>query len=79
MPKPKVQNLKINLLELLVHLDVFHFIHTKILGAYGDGGFILTNSFKLLFFNIKKIRFYGIDTVDKKNKFYNKYYSILMV
>ena len=23
----------------------------------------------------KKIRFYGIDTVDKKNKFFNKYYA----
>ena len=51
----------------------FSFYPTKILGAYGDGGFILTNSFKF-YSAIKKIRFYGIDTVDKKNKFYNKYY-----
>ena len=54
----------------------FSFYPTKILGGYGDGGFILTNSFKF-YSNIKKIRFYGIDTVDKKNKFYNKYYSNL--
>ena len=54
----------------------FSFYPTKILGAYGDGGFILTNSFKF-YSSIKKIRFYGIDTVDKKNKFYNKYYCNL--
>jgi len=52
----------------------FSFYPTKILGAYGDGGFILTNNFKL-YSKIKKIRFYGIDTINKKNKFYNKYYS----
>ena len=52
----------------------FSFYPTKILGGYGDGGFILTNNFKL-YSNIKKIRFYGIDTIDKKNNFYNKYYA----
>ena len=52
----------------------FSFYPTKVLGAYSDGGFILTNNLKL-YQNIKKIRFYGIDTVDKKNKFFNKYYS----
>ena len=52
----------------------FSFYPTKILGGYSDGGFILTNNFKL-YSLIKKIRFYGIDTVNRKNKFYNKYYS----
>ena len=52
----------------------FSFYPTKILGAYGDGGFILTNKRKF-YEEVKKIRFYGIDTVNKKNKFYNKYYS----
>ena len=52
----------------------FSFYPTKILGAYGDGGLILTNDFNL-YQNAKKIRFYGIDTVNKKNKFLNKYYS----
>ena len=52
----------------------FSFYPTKILGGYSDGGFILTNNYKL-YSSIKKIRFYGIDTVNKKNKFYNKYYS----
>jgi len=52
----------------------FSFYPTKILGGYSDGGFILSNSYKL--FNIaKKIRFYGIETVDKKDKLYNKYYA----
>ena len=55
-------------------LGCFSFYPTKILGGYGDGGFILTNNFKL-YSNIKKIRFYGIDTIDKKNNFYNKYYA----
>ena len=54
----------------------FSFYPTKILGAYSDGGFILTNNHKL-YQNIKKIRFYGIDTINKKNKFFNKYYSNL--
>ena len=52
----------------------FSFYPTKILGAYGDGGFILTNSFES-YKKIKRLRFYGIETVDKKNKFMNKYYS----
>ena len=55
-------------------LGCFSFYPTKILGGYGDGGFILTNNFKL-YSNIKKIRFYGINTIDKKNNFYNKYYA----
>ena len=52
----------------------FSFYPTKILGAYGDGGFILTKDYKL-FKKAKRMRFYGIETVDKKNKFKNKYYS----
>ena len=52
----------------------FSFYPTKILGAYGDGGFILTNDFNY-YKKIKRIRFYGIETVDKKNKFKDEYYS----
>ncbi len=52
----------------------FSFYPTKVLGAYSDGGFILTNNLNS-YQKIKKIRFYGIDTVNKKNKYYNKYYS----
>ena len=55
-------------------LGCFSFYPTKILGAYGDGGFITTNDYGL-YKKIKRIRFYGIETVDKKNKFFNNYYA----
>ena len=55
-------------------LGCFSFYPTKILGAYGDGGFILTNNYNL-YKKIKRIRFYGIETIDKRNKYLNKYYS----
>ena len=44
------------------------------MGAYGDGGFILTNDYNL-YKKAKRIRFYGIETTDKKSRFFNKYYS----
>ena len=52
----------------------FSFYPTKVLGAYGDGGFIGTNN-KSLFEKVRQIRFYGIDQINKKNKFFNKYYA----
>ena len=52
----------------------FSFYPTKILGAYGDGGFISTNSYELMK-KMKRIRFYGIELIDKKNNFFNKYYA----
>jgi aminotransferase EvaB len=55
-------------------MGCFSFYPTKILGSYGDGGFILTNNSEI-YDKIKKIRFYGIETIDKKNKFYKKYYA----
>ncbi|OUW59690.1 MAG: hypothetical protein CBD57_00150 [Candidatus Pelagibacter sp. TMED197] len=55
-------------------LGCFSFYPTKILGAYGDGGFITTNNLEL-YKKIKRLRFYGIETLDKKNKFFNEYYS----
>ena len=55
-------------------IGCFSFYPTKILGAYGDGGLILTNNFDL-YKKIKRIRFYGIETIDKKNKFFNKYFA----
>tara|TARA_B100001057_G_scaffold299233_1_gene299346 strand:+ start:5858 stop:6988 length:1131 start_codon:yes stop_codon:yes gene_type:complete len=55
-------------------IGCFSFYPTKILGAYGDGGFILTNEYSL-YKKIKRIRFYGIETVDKNDKYFNKYYS----
>jgi len=56
------------------NLGCFSFYPTKILGAYGDGGFVLTNDY-YLYKKIKRIRFYGIETVDRNNKFINKYYA----
>ena len=53
---------------------MFFFFPTKILGAYGDGGFVSTNSMEL-YKKIRRIRFYGIEQKDKKNKFKNKYYA----
>ena len=52
-------------------LGCFSFYPTKILGAYGDGGFILTNDYNL-YRKIKRIRFYGIETVDKQNKYFEE-------
>lgn len=55
-------------------LSCFSFYPTKILGAYGDGGFIVTKN-KKLFLKTRLMRFYGIDTINKKSFFYKKYYS----
>mgnify|MGYP006147111577 CR=1 FL=1 len=55
-------------------LGCFSFYPTKILGAYGDGGFIFMNDYEL-YKKVKRIRFYGIETLDKKNIYLNKYYS----
>ena len=52
----------------------FSFYPTKILGAYGDGGFIFTQNYEL-YKKIKRIRFYGIETIDKKNNRLNEYYA----
>ena len=51
------------------------FYPTKILGAYGDGGFLTTNN-KRLYEKMHRFRFYGIDTLSKNKKWSNKYYSI---
>tara|TARA_B100000780_G_scaffold279086_1_gene255462 strand:+ start:3339 stop:4466 length:1128 start_codon:yes stop_codon:yes gene_type:complete len=51
------------------------FYPTKILGAYGDGGFLTTNN-KKLFEKMHRFRFYGIDTLGVNKKWKNKYYSI---
>lgn len=55
-------------------MGCFSFYPTKILGAYGDGGFISTNTIELCN-KIKRLRFYGIEQNNRKNKFNKKYYS----
>ncbi|MDA9669201.1 DegT/DnrJ/EryC1/StrS family aminotransferase [bacterium] len=52
----------------------YSFYPTKILGAYGDGGFITTNDYKQ-YKKIKRLRFYGIETENKNNKFNKQYYA----
>ena len=52
----------------------FSFYPTKILGTYGDGGFVVTKNLKD-YEKIKRLRFYGIETSNKKNVYYNKYYA----
>ncbi len=46
----------------------FSFYPTKVLGTYGDGGFITTKS-KSNFNKLKLMRFYGINTSKKKRKY----------
>ena len=55
-------------------IGCFSFYPTKILGAYGDGGFVTTKQIKF-YSKIKRLRFYGIETLNKKNKFFNDYYA----
>ena len=52
----------------------FSFYPTKILGTYGDGGFVVAKNFKD-YEKIKRLRFYGIETSNKKNVYYNQYYA----
>lgn len=52
----------------------FSFYPTKILGSYGDAGFIIFKS-KKKFEKARRLRFYGLETNNKKNKFNKKYYS----
>ena len=56
-------------------IGCYSFYPTKILGAYGDGGFITTDN-KKLYEKMHRFRFYGIDTLKKNRKWSNKYYSI---
>ena len=55
-------------------IGCFSFYPTKNLGAYGDGGFITTNNYNL-YKKIRRIRYYGIEQLNPRNKFNNKYYS----
>ena len=55
-------------------IGCYSFYPTKILGAYGDGGFLTTNN-KKLFEKMHRFRFYGIETLAKNKKWSNKYYS----
>jgi len=56
-------------------IGCYSFYPTKVLGAYGDGGFLTTNN-KKLYEKMHRFRFYGIDTLGITKKWNNKYYSI---
>jgi aminotransferase EvaB len=53
----------------------YSFYPTKILGSYGDAGFIIFKK-KKYFEKAKRLRFYGLETEVKHSKWYNKYYSL---
>ena len=54
----------------------FSFYPTKILGAYGDAGFITTNNMKL-YHRMRRIRLMGMESSNlSKNKFNKKYYAV---
>ena len=55
-------------------IGCFSFYPTKILGAYGDGGFITAKN-RFLFKKARRIRFYGIEELSRKNKYNKKYYA----
>ncbi len=53
----------------------FSFYPTKILGAYGDGGFITTND-KKIYQKLRRLRFYGMEQIDKSKWWNGKYYAV---
>ena len=53
----------------------FSFYPTKILGAYGDGGFITTND-KKIYQKLRRLRFYGMEQINPKKWWNNKYFAV---
>ena len=51
------------------------FYPTKILGAYGDGGFITTND-KKIYQKLRRLRFYGMEQMNPKKWWNNKYFAV---
>ena len=57
-------------------IGCFSFYPTKILGAYGDAGFLTTNNIKL-YNKMRRIRLMGMESnIRSKSKFNKKYYAI---
>ena len=44
----------------------FSFYPTKVLGAYGDGGFVTTNN-KKIYQKLRRLRFYGMEQINQKH------------
>ena len=53
----------------------FSFYPTKILGAYGDGGFVTTND-KKVYQKIRRLRFYGMEQIDNSKWWNKKYFAV---
>jgi aminotransferase EvaB len=53
----------------------FSFYPTKILGAYGDGGFVTTND-KKIYQKLRRLRFYGMEQINPKKWWNNKYFAV---
>ena len=53
----------------------YSFYPTKILGAYGDGGFVTTNN-KNLYLKIRRLRFYGMEQMDSSKWWNKKYFAV---
>ena len=53
----------------------FSFYPTKILGAYGDGGFVTTND-KKIYEKLRRLRFYGMEQINPKKWWNNKYFAV---
>ena len=57
-------------------IGCFSFYPTKILGAYGDAGFLTTNNIKL-YNKMRRIRLMGMESnIRSKSKFNKKYYAV---
>jgi dTDP-4-amino-4,6-dideoxygalactose transaminase len=53
----------------------FSFYPTKILGSYGDGGFVTTND-KNLYLKIRRLRFYGMEQMNSRKWWNKKYFAV---
>jgi aminotransferase EvaB len=53
----------------------FSFYPTKILGAYGDGGFVTTGD-KKIYQKLRRLRFYGIEQINPKKWWNKKYFAV---
>ena len=53
----------------------FSFYPTKILGAYGDGGFVTTND-KKIYQKIRRLRFYGMEQINPSKWWNGKYFAV---
>jgi dTDP-3-amino-2,3,6-trideoxy-4-keto-D-glucose/dTDP-3-amino-3,4,6-trideoxy-alpha-D-glucose/dTDP-2,6-dideoxy-D-kanosamine transaminase len=53
----------------------YSFYPTKILGSYGDGGFITTNN-KKIYKKLRRLRFYGMEQIDPTKWWNGKYFAV---